>query len=557
MGNPLDGPVKTDLARRRESPGALETIETAVHLLRTAPMRTLAAYYLGALPFVLGLLFFWADMSRSPFAAAHAALASLGMAGLFAWLKFWQSVFARHLRAQLCRETPPPLTLARAARIFHTQTALQTTALFVLPLAMIPALPFPWLYAFYQNLTVQADTGEPTLRATVARAWRQARLWPSQNHVVLTVMSLFSLFIFTGLAITSALLPELIKMLFGVETVFTRGGTAMLNTTFFTAMLGVAYLCVDPILKSCYVVRVFHGESLRSGEDLRAALKVFNPRPGSLVALVLIGLTLAGAVGARAQTANPSPTVTESLPPQELNRAIDEVIQQRKFTWRLPRERVVASTENEPGIIAKFFQSVGRLMRDAVSAVGRAIEKILRRIFGRFGPAPGTPGYGWILSKQMLLYGLLAVVVSAIAVLLLRFWKRRQPEVAVATALAAQPVPDVADENVGAEQLPEDGWTSLARELLGRGEFRLALRAFYLASLAHLADRNLVSLARFKSNRDYERELQRRAHAFPDLQTLFGENVSCFDRVWYGRHEVTGELVTRFATNVERIKAGG
>lgn len=127
----------------------------------------------------------------------------------------------------------------------------------------------------------------------------------------------------------------------------------------------------------------------------------------------------------------------------------------------------------------------------------------------------------------------------------------------MATALAAQPVPDVADENVGAEQLPEDGWTSLARELLGRGEFRLALRAFYLASLAHLADRNLVSLARFKSNRDYERELQRRAHAFPDLQTLFGENVSCFDRVWYGRHEVTGELVTRFATNVERIKAGG
>ncbi len=97
----------------------------------------------------------------------------------------------------------------------------------------------------------------------------------------------------------------------------------------------------------------------------------------------------------------------------------------------------------------------------------------------------------------------------------------------------------------------------LARELLARGEFRLALRAFYLSSLAHLADRNLISLARFKSNRDYERELQRRAHSFPQLREVFGENVSAFDRVWYGTHEATNELVARFAANVERLKAGG
>jgi hypothetical protein len=139
---------------------------------------------------------------------------------------------------------------------------------------------------------------------------------------------------------------------------------------------------------------------------------------------------------------------------------------------------------------------------------------------------------------------------------LIRFCKKRRQGIPVTTAQAIQPIPDLADENVGAEQLPEDGWTTLARELLGRGELRLALRAFYLASLAHLADRNLVSLARFKSNRDYQRELQRRAHAFPTLQTLFGENVSCFDRVWYGQHEATGELVTQFAANVERIKSG-
>src|SRR5438876_779999 len=65
--------------------GAIELIEEAVHLLRQAPLPTLAAYYIGALPFVIGLLYFWAEMSRSPFAYQHLAGGSLGLAALFLW----------------------------------------------------------------------------------------------------------------------------------------------------------------------------------------------------------------------------------------------------------------------------------------------------------------------------------------------------------------------------------------------------------------------------------------------------------------------------------------
>jgi hypothetical protein len=121
-------------------------------------------------------------------------------------------------------------------------------------------------------------------------------------------------------------------------------------------------------------------------------------------------------------------------------------------------------------------------------------------------------------------------------------------------AQAIPPAPDLHDENIGANQLPEDGWIALARELLEKGDLRLALRAYYLASLAQLADRNLISIARYKSNRDYERELVRRAHALPQLTGLFSENVSTFDRVWYGLHEVTRDLLDGFATNVLRMK---
>jgi len=95
----------------------------------------------------------------------------------------------------------------------------------------------------------------------------------------------------------------------------------------------------------------------------------------------------------------------------------------------------------------------------------------------------------------------------------------------------------------------------LARELLELATFRLALRGFYLASLAQLAANELITLARYKSNRDYELELSRRGHALRELPQLFGANVSVFDRVWYGRHEVNREIVGRFAANVERIKS--
>src|SRR2546423_5583155 len=121
-------------------------------------------------------------------------------------------------------------------------------------------------------------------------------------------------------------------------------------------------------------------------------------------------------------------------------------------------------------------------------------------------------------------------------------------------AQAIQPAPDLTDENVAADQLPEDGWSKLGRELLGRGELRLAMRAFYLASLAHLAGRHLLTLAKFKSNRDYENEVRRRGHALADLPSLFGENVSAFDRAWYGMHEVTEELLNQFILRVERLR---
>ena len=162
------------------------------------------------------------------------------------------------------------------------------------------------------------------------------------------------------------------------------------------------------------------------------------------------------------------------------------------------------------------------------------------------------------LSIASAVKGIVVLLLVALAGLLLwlsfRLWQRRGPDQEV-VAQALAPAPNLADESVEADQLPEDGWMALANELLGRGELRLALRAYYLATLAHLAERNLITLARFKSNHDYERELHRRGHVLAAALGLFSENLSVFERVWYGLHEVTPEMLRDFAGNVQRMKS--
>ena len=604
--------MKNRANRRQTGKGAIELIEEAVHLLRAAPAAVLASYYLGAAPFVLGWLYFWADMSQSAFATQHLAGAALGLAALFFWMKFWQARFAGHLRALMAGQSPSPLTLRRGWRMFISQTALQPFGLFLLPSALVPVLPFPWVYAFYQNLTALAESETSGLVGLVKKSREQAALWPRQNVVLLLILTGFGFYVFLNWATVCYLLPSLVKQLFGVETMFARSGFGLLNTTFFAGMFGLTYLCVDPILKGVYAVRCFYGQSLQSGEDLKAELRLFSLPTGRAAALVFAVALAARSLdpawkppgfGVRqssgaffgfidvtsgdrlakskapegwripkpwragisalqltdAEVGGETPAATERSPatisPPVLDQAIEEVIQQTKYTWRMPREKLAEPESTQKGIIERFLERVGKTLRQWLRAMSDWLADWIKKLSHRQSRGErGAPGYTWMLWLQILLYAVIAAAVAALGILIYRLLRGRRRKAAALASEPIQPAPDLADDNVGPEQLPEDGWTRLARDLLERGEFRLALRAFYLASLAHLAGRNLISLAKFKSNRDYERELRRRGHSFPQLLALFGENVSVFDRIWYGLHDIHPELVSQFAANVERMK---
>lgn len=197
-------------------------------------------------------------------------------------------------------------------------------------------------------------------------------------------------------------------------------------------------------------------------------------------------------------------------------------------------------------------------MAKGLRAVYHWVERLLNELFGggrSYGG--GSSGSGWMESIKVFLWALVVTVAAGLAILFYRVWLGRQKTRSVVMSEAILPVPDITDENTAADELPEEEWTKLGKELLARGELRLAMRAFYLASLSHLATRNLISIARFKSNREYERELQRRGHSFPGLLSIFGENISAFEASWYGMHEVNSDSVNQFAVNVEKIRTAG
>lgn len=549
--------------RKINARGVLELTEEAVHLLRVTPLHLLLTYYIGAVPFVLSFLFFWADMSRSALAQQRCVPAAFTLAILFVWMKTWQAIFAAQLRAQISTHFDDRWNVRRVWRIAVAQAVIQTTGLFLIPAALGILFPFAWVYAFYQNATATCDGTSPEIGVCVKKAAGQSRLWQMQNHLLIGLLGLVGFFVFLNVCIAVVQIPMLLKMFLGIETAFTKSGAAAMNSTFFATALAVAYLCMDPVVKAVYVLRCFYGESLTTGDDLRAELMARKKASAPAVVTAVIIVMLCVTSVSRAETVSgavESPQKVQ-VSPTELNQSLKDVLSKREFAWRLPREQLEPKVTEPKGWFGNMMDNIGgqierwqRAVRDWFRRIGDWMDRQSSKSEPVARSKPSSP-VDLMVTMQALMYVLIAVILCVIAVLLLRLWKQRskEPKTVLAEAIAAQP--DLNDENVVANQLPEDGWLKMARELIEQGNFRLALRALYLASLAHLAQREMITIAKFKSNLDYQRELLRRARALPELQTAFTTNVAMFDRTWYGMHEVTSESLQEFRSNFERIRA--
>jgi hypothetical protein len=535
--------------------GAVELLEEATCLVRRASSRDLCCYYLGTLPFVFCFLAFCVHMGGSPGTASRLIPESLVLAFLFVWMKCWQAVYARGLRAELQNVRPSAFSPARLALV---QGILQPWGFIVLPVALLLTIPSGWCYAFFQNVTVLGCDGDAG--TVYGKARRQAVLFNGQNLLVMLLFLVLSLALFVNLLAAAFFLPFLMKTLFGVETAFTRSFHFILNTTFLASLSAVTYLLLDPFVKAAYVLRCFHGESLESGADLLTELRSLRRTAGKSAALLLAGVSLLAALTvfpADASTGAVRAAPAPAADARDLDRAIGDVLKRPEFAWPSSRKAQTGEQRHIPGFLTSLADTLKEWMKGVERWIGKIIEWLAERLMGDGARQKNAGRWeesrGWMVSTIM--FSLTAALLSVCGVMLWRRLRKGKRSAGASPAPVVAAEPDIRDDAVTAEELSLDRWRRLADELLAAGETRLALRALYFACIVRLADAGLLIMDRAKSDRDYERELRRRAHSITSLIDAFSGNVAMFQSTWYGMHATSGEMVELFQENYRRIAA--
>jgi hypothetical protein len=539
--------------KRRKGKGAVELLEEAVDLARRASAMDLCCYALGTLPFVFYFLFFFAQRTGSD-GGARLVPESLALSILYLWMKYWQSVYARRLLANLRNIRPEFVFPAGPALV---QASLQPWKFFLLPVALLLTIPFGWCYAFFQNVTVLGAEG--AVGTVFRRAYRQSLLFAGQNLLIILIVLALSLVVFVNFSAATVILPLLMKKMLGIETVFSRSQHFLLNTSFLAFLTVLTYLCMDPFVKAAYTLRCYYGECIETGADLLTELRVARRAAGKTVAALLAGVSLLAAVTVlpveASSVAAPVRTVpSRSTAVRDLDGAINDVMKRPEFSWPSLREARQGEKRRTPEFLASIFST----LRDWGKRVGRWIGDVLDWLAERLldktrKHRPTVGGEGGVWTVPVFMYGLLAVLLSICGVMLWRRLRDRWTGAVPEPLSVVIPEPDIRDEAVTPGELSADRWRRLAKELLATGEARLALRALYFASIAYLAEAGLLTMDRAKSDQDYERELARRAHSRTSLLEAFSGNVSLFQRAWYGMHPVDGEMLDTFTENYRRV----
>ena len=242
--------------------------------------------------------------------------------------------------------------------------------------------------------------------------------------------------------------------------------------------------------------------------------------------------------------------VDRPLTQPALDRQIERILENPEFSWREP----AADSANEKSLLDRLVS----WMRETILSIGDALNRLwktLRKIFDfkhYFAEPPTSESQFPTGIANVLTYLLWATFAGALilfAIRLRRFKTTMHPK-----PVGPPPAPDLADDGVAANQLPDDQWSALARQRIAAGEFRQALRAFFLAILALLASQRFIAIERWKSNSDYENELRRKAKPRSDLLSLFSQSRLGFERCWYGADSITPEALENYSDLYERIK---
>ena len=240
----------------------------------------------------------------------------------------------------------------------------------------------------------------------------------------------------------------------------------------------------------------------------------------------------------------------ENIQPELLDKKIEEVIHESRFSWRMPRQEE-ARDEAGKSFPIRFLRQILRTLRKWTSADIDWLDDLLRGNRDRLEKGARTDSP----SRQLLQVSIYALVLLCIAAAAYLFWRSRRSKAAAAQSAVIAPVIDLTAAEVSPALLEEEGWLALAKEFLEKNDLPMALRAYFLAGLAFLGRKELVRTNQAKSNREYQLELARRTRSIPEVMPVFSRNVVIFERCWYGERAAGRESIDEFIANLERIRS--
>jgi Domain of unknown function (DUF4129) len=508
--------------KRGERASGIEVVEDAVHLLRRTPFETWLCHWAGAVPFALALLRFWNDVLNPRTPDLRCAADALLLALLLVWMNCWRAVFAGRLRRQLGGTGNPEWNGARIWNLVAAQSFLGATKPVAAVLAMVAIFPLSATIAFYREAAVLSGYEGLPPRELMTKARRLAGLQIGQGWTILSIVAVLYLLVAINVALTLGIAPQLVRMLTGYESSFSRSGMYWVENPLFVMLaLAVTWMAVDPVIQAVYCMRCFRGESLKTGEDLRAALRRIRMAPAMLLLAV---------------------------DPAALERSIRHVMRAPEYDWRNPPPTSVARPSWFASLAERFFNG----LRLIFHTLGDWLNRLFKWLFRHDVPEPQAgalpkTGLHWSL------YVLIAAVVLVAAWIVWRKLRARRAKPEAAPDGGATMV-RLDQEDLSADRLPEESWYELGEQSLQEGNPRFALRAFYLGNLAWLGRREFLAISAGKTNHEYELELRRKARAFAEARELFGRNVAAFEKAWYGLHEVGAEDVDEFRRRIEGMK---
>jgi hypothetical protein len=519
------------MARPVIEAGAIEIIEEAIHALRGAGVRACALIWTGAIPFALGVLLFWRDMTHFNRTAERCAWESILLVGLLLWLNLWRGMFAARINGQLAGA--PATGSGGIPHGAGVHLLLGNSKLLLLPLAVLAVLPIPGAVAFFRIATVVAAVDHSDFLKT----WRRARKLAAsvaQPVLLLLLLVFIGTLLLANIAVTLALLPQLARILTGYESSFTRAGFRLLADPSFYVVAGVVtWLALEPLVQAVYTVAAFHAESKETGADVRVRFRALV-RSGSIAALLLCVTVLNARPG---------------LDASQFDHSIKQTLASPEYAWNNPTPKAAG----QESWFVRFTDSLGASLSRVKAAIGRGVDRVMewfRKMFeAPSTQRPGPPASGAIRGE---LYLALALALLAAALLI---WRGRVALARKHELVTATPqTVSLAAENVTADQLPEQDWYRLADECFSNSQFRLGLRALYLANLAGLAQDKWIAIHPGKTNHEYETELFRRARAYPEACDRFHVNVELFERVWYGDYAVSSDDCQAFRARAAEMK---